>query len=223
MVTIVLCPLKSNRDDRWIFNDNIVRELGYWKDDPVLIEKLPQYKFMPNCKLENKLGVMACNEGHINILKKIIENDLKDVVVCEDDSVIDYNKLNEFLKIDIPDGFIYLGGRFDYPKIKDWDKQRSIEDYMVGKSKNGLNKITNDFIITGAHGYFIKNKDIAKYILDNCKGKTGKYLSTLTDVMYARIKGLPKYYYYPSVINIEYMPSLLGHNCDDSSWNNYIR
>ena len=221
---IVLCPLKSNRAERWEFNESTIRELGYWKDDAVLLDKLDEYKFMPCCKLENKLSKMACNEGHINILKRIVNEDLHDVVICEDDSNIEYDKLNEFMNQDKPDGFIYLGGKFDYPLVKNWDKQRSVEKYMEGKSKDGFNEVNHDFIITGAFGYFIKNKDIALHILNNCKGKTGKYISTLTDLMYARIKGLKKYYYYPSIVEIEYMPSLIGHDnfSVDTTWKNYV-
>lgn len=219
---IVVCPLQSNRSNRWDFN-KVSRETEPWRDNPILLDKLDEYKFMPATKLQRKLRIMACNEGHMNILKRIIKDDLTNVVICEDDSVIDYPKLEEFLQGDIPDGFIYLGGRFDYPKIKDWDKQRSVDKYMEGKSVNGFNEVKDDFIITGSHGYFIKNKDIAQYILDNCKGTTGKYKSTLVDVLYSKIKGLNKYYVYPSIIEIEYLPSLLGHNCEDSTWKNYIK
>jgi hypothetical protein len=206
---IVLCPLKSNRVDRWNFTDEIQRELGYWKDDERLLDKLPEYKFMPNTKLETKLPVVACFEGHINIWKRIIDEDLKDVLVVEDDSDIDYDAYYEFLKNDKPDGLIYLGGRFDYPKIKDWtDSRQEIQNYMKGKSVSGFNQVTDDFIITGAHGYFIKDKSIAEKMLQGCKGKTGKYKSNLLDVCIAKIN-INKYYYYPSIVNVIVSNSLI--------------
>ena len=206
---IVLCPLKSNRVDRWNFTDEIQRELGYWKDDERLLDKLPEYKFMPNTKLENKLPVVACFEGHINIWKRIIDEDLKDVLVVEDDSDIDYDRYYEFLKSDKPDGLIYLGGRFDYPKIKDWtDSRLEIQNSMKGKSVDGFNKVTDDFIITGSHGYFISDKSIAEKMLHNCKGRTGKYKSNLLDVCISKIN-INKHYQYPSIVNVIVSKSLI--------------
>ncbi len=206
---IVLCPLKSYRVDRWCFTDEIQRELGYWKDDERLLDKLPEYKFMPNTKLENKLPVVACFEGHINIWKRIINEDLKDVLIVEDDSDIDYERYYEFLKNDKPDGLIYLGGRFDYPKIKDWtDSRQEIQNYMKGRSVSGFNEVADDFIITGAHGYFIKDKSIAEKMIQGSKGKTGKYKSNLLDVCIAKIN-INKYYYYPSIVNVVVSKSLI--------------
>lgn len=218
---IVLCPNESNRHTRWKFDENTIREYGYWKDNPLLLNMVDEFKFMPSTKLQTKLPVMACTKGHINIIQRIIDEDLQDVLIVEDDSVIDYERFTKFLQIDKPYGLIYLGGRFDYPKIKDWDKERSIETYMKGKSVNGFNSVTYDFIITGTHGYFIQNKDIAQQILNTSKGKTGKYKSNLTDVMLSKTD-IKKYYYYPSIVEVEYLPSLLDHNCPESTWRNYV-
>jgi len=223
---IVLCPEKSNRSERWNFNEEITRELGYWKTDEKLLEKIKDYKFMPSTKTENKLSKIACFEGHLNIWKRIINEDLENVLVCEDDADIDLNKFNEFLELSIPEAIIYLGGRFDFPKIKEWTKDREeIENYMNENytHKNGFNKVQDDFIITGAHGYFIKNKNIAKQMLEGCKGKTGKYKSNLIDVCIAKID-IDKFYYYPSVVNVETLPSIQGHFCDpESTFKNYVK
>jgi|9_EtaG_2_1085328.scaffolds.fasta_scaffold02508_5 GR25 family glycosyltransferase involved in LPS biosynthesis len=223
---IVLCPEKSNRSERWNFNESIQREYGYWKTDEELLDKIKDYKFMPSTKTENKLSKIACSEGHLNIWKRIINENLENVLICEDDSVIDLNKFNEFLELSIPEAIIYLGGRFDFPKIKDWtDSREEIENYMNEKytHKNGFNKVKDDFIITGAHGYFIKNKNIAKQMIEGCKGKTGKYKSNLTDVCIAKID-IDKFYYYPSIVNIEPLPSTLGHFCDpESTFKNYVK
>ena len=199
----VLCPEKSNRSNRWNWsNPKIYRELGYWKTDFELIAKLPKYKFMPTANLRTKLPRVACSEGHINMLKKIVNEKLTNVFILEDDSVIDYNKIDKFLEEskDI-DGLIYVGGVFNYSKIKDWSyRQPHISEYMEGKSKEGFNKFNSDLWVCGTFGYFIKDYTIAEYILGNCKGKTGKYLSSLTDVMFNKIKNLDRYYYYPSLV-----------------------
>tara|TARA_R110000824_G_scaffold401692_1_gene613713 strand:- start:2920 stop:3585 length:666 start_codon:yes stop_codon:yes gene_type:complete len=219
---IVLCPLKSNRVDRWCFTDEIVRELGYWKDDERLLDKLPDYRFMPNTKLENKLPVVACFEGHINIWKRIIDEDLKDVLVVEDDSDIDYDAFNKFLKDDKPDGLIYLGGVFNYPKVKQWDKERSIVNYMKGKSVNGFNKITDDFIVSGTFGYFIKDKEVAEELLKQSKGGSGKYKSTLIDLVISKTQ-INKNYYYPSIVNCIISESLIKNKIiHNTTWENYI-
>ena len=219
---IVLCPLKSNRVDRWCFTDETIRELGYWKDDKRLLDKLPDYRFMPNTKLENKLPVVACFEGHINIWKRIIDEDLKDVLVVEDDSDIDYERYYEFLKNDKPDGLIYLGGVFNYPKVKDWDKERSIVNYMKGKSVSGFNEVTDDFILTGAFGYFIKDKQVAEELLKQSKGKSGKYKSTLIDLVMSKTQ-INKNYYYPSIVNCIISKSLIKNKIiHNTTWENYI-
>ena len=221
---IVLCPLKSNRVDRWCFTDEIQRELGYWKDDERLLDKLPEYQFMPSTKLENKLPVVACFEGHLNIWKRIIDEDLKDVLVVEDDSDIDYDAYYEFLQGDKPDGLIYLGGRFDYPKIKDWtDSRQEIQNYMKGKSVRGFNEVTDDFIITGSHGYFIKDKSIAEKMLQGCRGKTGKYKSNLLDVCIAKTGTLTRHYHYPSIVNVIISKSLIkGKIIINTTCDNYM-
>ena len=227
---IVLCPLESKRANRWDWNNpKVIREYGYWKTDKRLLSKIKNYKFMPTTKLETKLPRIACNEGHLNILKRIVKEKLHNVFVCEDDSVIQWDKINKFLNTLDKLGkskdpvLIYVGGKFDYPKIKDWGTRKpSIYTLMKNKSNKGLNLVTDDFIITGAFGYFIRNPDVAKYILNNCKGSTSKYISNLTDVMLARIPNLTKYYFYPSLITIETkLKSSLGGFEHGKSWKNY--
>ena len=199
----VLCPEKSNRGSKWNWNNpNIYRELGYWKTDFELIAKLPNYKFMPSANLRTKLPRIACSEGHFNMLRKIVKEKLTNVFILEDDSLIDYNKINKFLEEskDI-EGLIYVGGAFNYSKVKDWSyRQPHISKYMEGRPKEGFNIVTKDIWVCGTFGYFIKDYTIAKYILGNCRGGTGKYLSSLTDVMFNKIKNIDRYYYYPSLV-----------------------
>jgi GR25 family glycosyltransferase involved in LPS biosynthesis len=220
---IVLCHEKSNRSDRWTFNNEIQREYGLYRTHPEILNKLNGFKFMPSTKTETKLPIVACFDGHLNIIKRIIKEDLKNVLICEDDADIDFQRFNEFLKVDKPDGLIYLGGRFDFPKIKDWKLGReAIENYM---SKNyshiqGFNKVKDDFIITGSHGYFIKNKEVAEKMLNDLKGKSGKYKSNLIDVCISKIK-MDKFYYYPTIVNIKPLDSSIGHKNEESTCNNY--
>ena len=199
----VLCPEKSNRSSRWDWNNpKIYRELGFWKTDLELMDKLPLYKFMPTANIRTKLPRMACTEGHINMLRKIVKEKLTNVIILEDDSVIDYSKIYQFLEdIKDIDGLIYTGGAFNYSKVKDWSSRRPhISKYMEGKPIEGINEVTKDIWVCGTFSYFIKDYKIAEHILRNCKGKTGKYLSSLTDVMYNKIPKLNRYYYYPSIV-----------------------
>ena len=202
----VLCPEKSNRENRWDWsNPKIYRELGFWRTDLELMDKLPYYRFMPTCNIRTKLPRMAVNEGHLNMLKKIVNEKLTNIIILEDDSVIDYSKINKFLEEskDI-DGLLYVGGAFNYSKIKDWSNRKPhISEYMKDKPIEGINKITEDIWVCGCFGYFIKDYKIAEHILGNCKGRTGKYLSSLTDVMYNKIPNLNRYYYYPSLVECD--------------------
>ena len=199
----VLCPEKSNRSSRWDWsNPKIYRELGFWQTDLELIDKLPNYKFMPSCHLRTKMPRIGCSEGHFNMLRKIVKEKLTNIFILEDDSVIDYSKINKFLEdIKDIDGLIYTGGAFNYSKVKDWTSRKPhISEYMEGKSIKGFNEVTKDIWVCATFGYFIKDYKIAEYMLGNCKGKTGKYLSSLTDVMYNKIPNLNRYYYYPSIV-----------------------
>jgi len=199
----VLCPEKSNRSSRWDWNNpKIYRELGFWKTDLELMDKLPLYKFMPTANIRTKLPRMGCTEGHINMLRKIVKEKLTNIIILEDDSVIDYSKIDKFLEdIKDIDGLIYIGGAFNYSKVKDWSyRQPHISEYMEGKPIEGINEVTKDIWVCGTFSYFIKDYKIAEHILGNCKGKTGKYLSSLTDVMYNKIPKLNRYYYYPSIV-----------------------
>ncbi len=199
----VLCPEQSNRGNRWDWsNSKIYRELGFWRTDLELMDKLPNYKFMPSCNIRTKMPRIACSEGHFNMLRKIVKEKLTNIFIVEDDSVIDYSKIAKFLEeIKDIDGLIYTGGAFNYSKIKDWSNRKPhISEYMEGKSIEGINKVDKDIWVCATFGYFIKDYKIAEYILGNCKGKTGKYLSSLTDVMLNKIPNLNRYYYYPSLV-----------------------
>jgi hypothetical protein len=199
----VLCPDKSNRSSRWDWsNPKLYRELGFWRNDLELIDKLPNYKFLPTCHLRTKLPRMACSEGHFNMLRKIVKEKLTNIFILDYDSVIDYSKIDKFLEdIKDIDGLIYTGGAFNYSKVKDWSSRKPhISEYMKDKPIEGINEVTKDIWVCGTFGYFIKDYKIAEHILGNCKGKTGKYLSSLTDVMLNKIPNLNRYYYYPSLV-----------------------
>ena len=226
---IVLCPKESNRSDRWDFKKpNIIRELGYWKNDEVLKDELHKYQFMPTANIRIKMPRIAVMEGHINILQKIVNEKLSNVFVLEDDAIIANDDLIEkFLKdVETINGLVYVGGIFNYSKIKDWSNRKPpIKKYMEGKSIKGLNKIGSDLWVCGCFGYFIKDYSIAKIILDNCKGTTGKYISSLCDVMLNKVKNLDKYYYYPSLVECSVETDTiigLGNPHYGKSFKNYI-
>ena len=133
-------------------------------------------------------GIMGCFASHIKVLNKIIKENLKNVLVLEDDSS-EIKKLPAKLK-DFPHA-VYLGGWIVQPKIKDINKP-------VNKNKfiRGINKIDyNKFRILETRAYFIPNKEEAKRMLDIIN-KAPK-LKNL-DIFFSNNEMI-KYFYYPAV------------------------
>ena len=209
---IVLCPEKSDRAQRWDFTkDNIVRHLGFWSDSPEVKERLSNYRFMWNIRNpQHKYAPVACMEGHMDIWKKIVREDLKDVVVLEDDADVDWDKVNKFIEEkDKPEGLIYLGGRIRptvHHNVK-WGVNRLKEFASCVKAKDGINLVEQHFIIAGATSYYIPNKTVAEAMLKGVWGKT-KYRSTLLDFAMAKIpaKLVKQYFWFPAIV-------LLDKNC----------
>ncbi len=138
----------------------------WWED--VTEEQVERYHFRHNAKMEYRKKVVACSLSHKNLLQKIINEDLKDIIIIEDDAVIDkWDRLEELENVN---EFCYIGGDITSPFLKDMKKFK--ED---GEKENvryccqkGINVIDTDvFKIGQTCGYFIPNKEVAQMILSN--------------------------------------------------------
>jgi len=87
----------------------------HWTD--VTEEQVERYHFRYNANITYRKKVVACSLSHKNLLQKIIDEDLKDIIIIEDDAVIDkWERLQELKDIN---EFCYIGGDITSPFLKD--------------------------------------------------------------------------------------------------------
>lgn len=123
-----------------------------------------KYIFYYNKNEASKKSTIGCAESHMSMMKYIYENQLNNVIVIEDDALLDFTRLYE---LDDVKGFCYCGGRIQATVLKnDKELQKNINKDMFLKEK--LNFIdTESFIITGCHGMYFENYEVAKEIYDD--------------------------------------------------------
>lgn len=122
--------------------------------------------FMWNAKKDYRQKVVSNLMANISLLNKIIKDDLKNVIIMEDDFVLDFNRFKELKG---QKGFVYLGGEILSPLMKDFEKFRKKKKEFIRKNiKRGINQIDpKKFRIGETAAYFIPNKQVAQEIKDN--------------------------------------------------------
>lgn len=189
---------RSKYDDRYEIYNAV-----WWED--LTDEDIKDYYLRYNAKTELRKKVAACSKSHKNLLMKIINEDLKNVVIIEDDAIIeDFERLKELEEID---EFCYIGGDITSPLLKDMKdfKSNGIKDNLRFEFMKGINKIRpNDFKIGQTCGYYIPNSKVAQHILSNIPSNK-KERAIDNEYMYLQKRGVINYFIYPaiSVLNIE--------------------
>ena len=171
---------------------------------------IKEYSFYHNVNENTKLKNIAITEDHYDIWKKIIKENLKNVVILEDDVYIkDFKKLSKV----IGDDFMYLGGEL-YPKVqKDIDKFKSQRLNKL-RLKDGVNLMSdNNLSMMGAFAYYIPNANVAQKLLDVIPVKNKK---KTIDTELKRVRWeypeLINKFYYPALGVINYDDAITGHN-----------
>ncbi len=136
----------------------------WWSD--VTDEEVERYHFRHNARLEYRKKVVACSLSHKKLLQKIINEDLKKVVIIEDDAMIDkWNRLKELEDIN---EFCYIGGQINAPLMKDFKKFEDIKDSVRENFCKGINVIDpKEFRLAQTCGYYIPDASVAQMILSN--------------------------------------------------------
>lgn len=160
----------SNRRDK--YDENYTMFPAYWWED-IDNEKTDMFSFRWNCKSELRKKICACTLSHLEMIKKIVLEDLKDIVICEDDCIIDdIELLKETIHLLPKDELTYLGGQINSPLVKDYRMfEKTLKRYVIDKIKND-NKLIHtidveSFRITHCCCYYIPNKQVAQNILDS--------------------------------------------------------
>ena len=159
------------------------------------------YYLRHNAKMELRKKVVACSLSHKNLLQKIINEDLKEVVIIEDDAVIeDWNRLEELKDVN---EFCYIGGDITSPFLKDMKdfKSNDKEDLRHNLIK-GINIIDPKiFRIGQTCGYYIPNADVARMILSNLPNGS-KERAIDNEYMALQKKGNIRKFIYPAIATL---------------------
>ena len=175
----------------------------WWKD--VTDEEVKRYHFRHNAKVEYRKKVVACSLSHRNLLLKIIIEDLKDIIIMEDDAIIEDWKQLELLEEEGLTDFCYVGGQINAPLMKDFKTFPEIKDSIRDNFSKGVNPIDpKEFRIAHTCGYFIPNKDVARKLLTNIPAHD-KERAIDTEYIKLQQKKYIDLFYYPAIVTL-YLP-----------------
>jgi GR25 family glycosyltransferase involved in LPS biosynthesis len=181
------------------------------------MEAYDHYVFYWNKNEKSRRSAIGCSESHMNVMKYIYENKVNNAIVIEDDAIIDFSRLSE---LDDVKGFCYIGGRLQATILKN-DKVFQKEFNKDTFSTQKINKINPyEFIITGAHGLYFSNYNVAKDIYDDIKNRQRRRIS---DVELKRIQKtkpeLISQFIYPAISTLHLPDAMNGFTYNkESMW-----
>jgi len=186
----------------------------WWTD--VTEEQVERYHFRHNAKIEYRKKVVACSLSHKRLLQKIIDEDLKKVVIIEDDAMID--KWNRLKELEDVNEFCYIGGDITSPFLKDMKefKEGGEKENIRYCCEKGINTIDpKTFKIGHACGYFIPNKEVAQMILSNIpNGKKERAIDN--EYISLQKKGNISKFLYPAIATL-----FLKDACEGFTYSTY--
>lgn len=199
----------ENRQEKYKSDPRYELHKAIWWEN-VSEKDLEEYHFYHNCNYDRRKKIFACSESHKNVLKKIINEDLRDIIIIEDDAIIDFDSLH---LLDEINEFCYVGGDINSVLVKDFKKfdKKKIRDTL----HVGINIINPKIYRVGwACGYYIPNKEVASLILEKIpNGKKHRVI----DVEYVKLqqKGIISKFLYPSIVRLNMVEALQGFNGND--------
>ena len=208
MTKIYVINISDERWERYKDDERFTRWMGVdgRQLDMDFIKK--NYITMWNANESHKRSVAGCGESHLSLLRHIYENKINDVLIIEDDTIVDFDRLSEIKDVK---HFLYLGGRFQSPTLK---HKLCRENISV---KNGLNKINNVlFTITGGHGYYIPTYDIAESLYINIMTRPKR---RAIDAEFRRLQkgGKITDFIYPAIVELHLPTAMNGFTYNASS------
>jgi glycosyl transferase family 25 len=176
----IYCINLSERTDRWNHVTNEFNKIG------CTVERFDAIKGNTNTNLTP--GEVGCYLSHVNILKNIINNDIKNALIFEDDVVFcqDFNNKFKTFYDQLPtdNTLVYPGS-----------------NYSIFNPNAKLEKITDNIYlgnnILATHSYFINNEG-AKILLDLLKTN---YLTEPVDNAFRHYQSkYPTYVFKPNLV-----------------------
>ena len=198
MVNIFVINISDERWERYKQDKRFTRWVGVNGRQLPLAFVENKYITYWNARESHKRCVAGCGESHLSLLKHIYENKINNVLIIEDDTVVDFDRLSELKDIK---EFCYLGGRFQGKTLK--------HKPHTGLLFEGVNTITPfTFTITGGHAYYIPTYNIASDIYHDIMSKPKR---RAIDAEFRRLQkgGKIKKFIYPAIVEL-YLPHAMN-------------
>ena len=194
----------KERKEKYLGNERYELFPAQWWED-VTDEQVEEYHFRHNAKMDYKKKVVACSLSHKNLLRKIINEDLKNIIIMEDDAIIEDWEELELLEEEGLTDFCYVGGQMNAPLMKDFKTFPEIKESIKDNLSKGVNPIDpKEFRIAHACGYFIPNADVAKKLLTNIP-TVAKCRCIDTEYIKLQQRKYIDLFYYPAIVKL-YLP-----------------
>ena len=176
----------------------------FWGTDK--IEEIPDYIkdkiFIPHfAKPENKNKIIkqrgCCLTSHLNLWQKIVDENLYNVIVCEDDAIMKNINLSiELEKLNLNEP-VLLNGKLHHPISYDKDKDFNDKNILLN---NGINEIDYKLFRWSCTAcIYYPTPESAQYMIDFFKNVNK--ISNV-DLTLAKKKAIKKLYY-PSIFLIK--------------------
>jgi GR25 family glycosyltransferase involved in LPS biosynthesis len=159
-------------------------------------EIMDKFNFRYNTSQKLKDATASCFNSHLKIMKKIVDEKINDVVICEDDSIkeldinnIDTSNINEIC---------LFGGTLRHPKNWKYDKEWRKEHVndIVDNFKEGVNKIDYEkYRWAQTYSIYYPNWEKTNELLNNILNSKKSYCHL--DIFLSKNK-LINYLYYPT-------------------------
>ena len=156
------------------------------------------YHFRYNCSRRLRMSIAGCSESHIKVLKHIRDNKLDNCIIIEDDTLLDFSRINELNNVD---DFCYIGGQIKSLKLKDE------KIFIRPEIKDGFQTINKEeYRVSGAFGYYIPNHLQTGILLTHsyCKRR-----GIDCEFMLLQKKNVLKKFIYPAIVRL-YMPDAVN-------------
>ena len=207
MPKIYVINISDERWDRYKQDERFNRWIGKDGRDLPLDFVEQTYITMHNARELHKRCVAGCGESHLSLLKHIYENKINDVIVLEDDTMVDFDRL-DILK-DVNE-FCYLGGHFQGRTLK--------HKAYTGILFEGVNTITPfTHTIAGAYGYYIPTYDIAESLYINIMSKV-KRRGFDCELRRLQKGDKIKKFIYPAIVELYLPVAQHGFSCQSSNF-----
>lgn len=201
------------------YDDRYELHPAFWWED-VCDCSFNEFSFMWSAKEKYKKCAIACALSHSAVLHKIVADDLKDVIIIEDDAIVDFDRLSVLDEINEP---CYIGGKLMAPKISYHNSVWVGCDLPEIRADlaTGINEIDAErYAIWRTHGYYIPNAYSALQILNNIPiGKKRRAL----DADYSKLqkKQIIRKFIYPAISTLHIEDAKKGFNGSKMTDNNY--